>query len=72
MMWRDRYEGLLRQLLTEAIEAGEIRPTDVPTAGRLILSSLNWMHRWYKPEKGASAVQIAESYFDMIFNGLNA
>lgn len=72
MMWRDRYEGLLRTLLSEAVETGEIRPVDVSHAGRLILSSLNWMHRWYKPEKGLTAMQIAETYFDMIFNGLKA
>jgi TetR/AcrR family transcriptional regulator, cholesterol catabolism regulator len=30
------------------------------------------MHRWYKPEKGLAASEIAESYFDMIFNGLKA
>ncbi|MBO1074564.1 TetR/AcrR family transcriptional regulator (plasmid) [Roseomonas marmotae] len=72
MMWRDRYEGLLRALLTDAIKAGEVRQTDVSTAGRLILSSLNWMHRWYSPGKGLSAVQIVEMYFDIIFNGLKA
>ena len=43
---------------------------DVPLAGRLVLSALNWMHRWYKPEKGLPASEIAEAYFDMIFNGL--
>jgi AcrR family transcriptional regulator len=72
MMWRDRYEGLLRTLIQQAIEAGEIRPLDVPLAGRLVLSSLNWMHRWYKPEMGKSAPQIAAEYFDMIFRGLEA
>ncbi|MBE9606868.1 TetR family transcriptional regulator [Acetobacteraceae bacterium H6797] len=72
MMWRDRYEGLLRTLLTEAIEAGEMRGMDVPMAGRLILSSLNWMHRWYKPEKGQSAMEIADTYYELIFNGLKA
>jgi AcrR family transcriptional regulator len=72
MMWRDRYEGLIRGLIQEAIEAGEIRPLDVPLAGRLVLSALNWMHRWYKPEKGMAASEIAEAYFDMIFNGLKS
>ena len=72
MMWRDRYEGLIRTLIQQAIEAGEIRPLDVPLAGRLVLSSLNWMHRWYKPDKGLSASQIADAYFDMIFRGLHA
>ena len=71
-MWRDRYEGLIRTLIQEAIDAGEIRPVDVPLAGRLVLSALNWMHRWYKPEKGLARPEIAEAYFDMIFNGLKA
>ena len=70
LMWRDRYEGLIRALIQEAIDAGEIRPVDVPLAGRLVLSALNWMHRWYKPEKGLAASEIAEVYSDMIFNGL--
>ena len=72
LMWRDRYEGLIRTLIQEAIDAGEIRRVDVPLAGRLVLSALNWMHRWYKPEKGLGASEIAEAYFDMIFNGLKA
>lgn len=72
MMWRDRYEGLLRTLLESAIAAGELRKLDVPLAGRLILSSLNWMHRWYKPDKGMAPPQIADAYFDMILNGLKA
>ncbi|WP_206668034.1 TetR/AcrR family transcriptional regulator [Teichococcus oryzae] len=70
MMWRDRYEGLIRTLISEAIEAGEIRPVDVALAVRLVLSSLNWMHRWHKPDKSMNPVQIADSYFEMIFNGL--
>ena len=40
--------------------------------GRLILSSLNWMHRWYNPNKSATPEQIADVFFDMIFNGLRS
>ncbi len=72
MMWRDRYEGLVRTLIQQAIDAGEFRPLDVPLAGRLVLSALNWMHRWYKPDKGMPAPQIADAYFDMIFRGMQA
>lgn len=72
MMWRDRYEGLVRTLIQQAIDAGEFRPLDVPLAGRLVLSALNWMHRWYKPDKGMPAPQIADAYFDMIFRGMRA
>ncbi len=72
MMWRDRYEGLIRKLIQDAIDAGAFRPMDVPLAGRLVLSSLNWMHRWYRPDKGMTPAQIADAYYDMIFNGLKA
>jgi AcrR family transcriptional regulator len=67
---RDRYEHFLRSLIEEAIEAGEIRKVDVPMTGRLLLSSLNWMHRWYKPNKSLTPEQIADMYFDLVFNGL--
>ena len=69
---RDRFENFLRSLIQEAIDAGEIRKVDVAMAGRLILSSLNWMHRWYNPSKSATPEEIAEVYFDMLFNGLRS
>lgn len=67
---RDRFENFLRGLIQEAIDAGEIRKLDVPMTGRLILSSLNWMHRWYNPNKTATPEQIADIFFNMVFNGL--
>lgn len=68
---RDNYEHQLRDILQAGIDAGEIEPdTDVAMAGRLVLSSLNWMHRWYNPEKELLPQQIAEQYFQMIFNGI--
>lgn len=72
MEWRDRYEALLRGLIEEAIATGEFRDLDVPLAGRLILSSLNWMQRWYNPNKPLTPRQIAAAFHDMIFNGLKA
>lgn len=69
---RDRFENFLRGLIQEAIDAGEIRKVDVPMTGRLVLSSLNWMHRWYNPNKSATPEQIADIFFDMIFNGLRS
>lgn len=71
-VWRSRYETLLRGLLAEGTASGELRDVDVANAGRLILSALNWMHRWYQPGRGQSAVEIAEAYYDMIFGGLLA
>lgn len=70
MVWRDRYEGLLRELINRGIASGELRDVDAPLTGRLILSSLNWMPRWYNPQRVLSATQIAEEYFQLIFKGI--
>lgn len=69
---RDRYEKYLRELIQEAIDAGELRDVDVAMTGRLILSSLNWMHRWYNPNMPMKPEQIADIFYDMVFNGLRA
>ena len=71
IQWRDQYEALLRSLLAEGVQSGELREMDVPIAGRLILSGLNWMHRWYQPGQRLDAQQIAEMYHGMIFGGLS-
>lgn len=70
MMRRKRYEDHLRQLVQDAIDAGALRQIDVPMAGRLILSSLNWMQRWYDPAKEKSPQAIADTFFDFILHGL--
>ena len=67
---RDRYEKYLRSLIQEAVDVGEVRDVDVAMAGRLILSSLNWMHRWYNPAKPMKPEQIADLFYEMVFNGL--
>ncbi len=72
MTRRDRYEKYLRELIQEAIDAGEIRDVDVAMTGRLILSSLNWMHRWYNPSMTMKPEQIADEFYDLMFNGLRA
>jgi AcrR family transcriptional regulator len=70
MTRRDRYEKFLRELIQEAIDAGEIRDVDVAMTGRLILSSLNWMHRWYNPSMPMKPEQIADQFYDLMFKGL--
>jgi AcrR family transcriptional regulator len=69
LAWRDRYEGLLRGILQEAVDQGEVRPLDVALAARLVLSALNWLPRWCSPEGPATAPEIAEGFYDMILHG---
>ena len=70
--WRRAYEGLLRDLLAEGVRTGELSALDVPMAGRLVLSALNWLPRWFQPGGALSAAAIAAAYHRMIFDGLTA
>lgn len=67
---RDAFEKMLRSILDEGVAKGVFRIEDTRLAGRLILSSLNWMHRWYKPGGSRTARQIADAYFKMITGGI--
>ncbi len=70
LAWRDKYEGLLRNIIQAAIDQGEIPPLNVMLAARMVLSCLNWLPRWYDPKGPASAPEIAAGFYDMMVNGL--
>lgn len=69
---RDRFEQLLRQCVIDAVAAGALREVDPALATRLLLSGLNYLPRWHKPDGHLSAVQVVEEYLDMVLDGLVA
>ena len=69
--WRDRHELNLRKIIQAGIDAKEFRPVNPAVAGRAILSTLNWMGRWYKPDGPTRARDFALEYADLFLDGLN-
>lgn len=67
---RRAFEQSLRGIIQEGIDAGEFGATDPAMAGRLILSGINWMNRWFDPEKGLTAEEIVDQYADIVLNGM--
>ncbi|CVI63372.1 TetR/AcrR family transcriptional regulator (plasmid) [Agrobacterium leguminum] len=67
---RDDYEALLRSIIAEGIERGQLKPVDTADTGRAILSMLNWMARWFTPGGSRTAAEIAQSYYTIIVGGL--
>ncbi len=67
---RDRFERLLRQCVSDAIAEGTLRPVDPALATRLLLSGVNYLPRWHKPDGRLTAVQVVEQYLDMVLTGL--
>lgn len=66
---RDGYEEALRGIIREGIQAGEFRELDVKLAARAIISCLNWMARWWRPDGPDSAETIASDYVKLIIRG---
>ena len=65
------YEALFRNLIQEGIQEGifrnDLRPGFITA---MILSSVNWIHQWYKPEGNMTAENIGKQAVRMILEGL--
>lgn len=68
---RKEFEYLLRDLIREGVANGEFNDVDPAMTGRVILSSINWMHRWYNPDKKMTPPEIVDAYFGIILKGLD-
>lgn len=67
---RDRYEQLLRTLLADGKASGAFAVDDVATAARAVLSLMNWMVRWFRPDGKTRAADFALQYYKLIVSGL--
>ena len=67
---RDAYEALVRRLVRECIREGTFADVDEKFATLLILSSINWIYQWYRPDGPMTPEEIARKLTDMLFNGL--
>ncbi|MEP6719960.1 MAG: TetR/AcrR family transcriptional regulator [Variovorax sp.] len=67
---RDRYESLLRQCIVEGIASGEVRAIDPAIAGRFLLSGLNQMANWHRPDGRLGVAEVMQQFLDMALHGL--
>lgn len=67
---RNRYEANFRQLIKKGVESGEFSLPDEKFATLTVLSALNWIHTWYKPEGKMQPAEIANNLSAMLLNGL--
>ena len=68
---RDRYEAIFRQAIGERVAAGEFdRRVDPVMAGIFILSILNSVGRWYRPDGALDLEDLTEQIWDFVSSGL--
>jgi AcrR family transcriptional regulator len=69
---RDNHELAFRNAIADGVEAGDFRLIDERIAARSLLSALNGIAGWWRPDGPLSADQIAEAYADLHLAGLMA
>ncbi len=67
---RDRYEKLLRACITQGIASGEFKDLDPAIAGRVVLSVINGLSRWFRPGGRLTIGQVIDQYLDIILGGI--
>lgn len=67
---RNAYENHFRDILSAGNASGEFKIADEKMATLMLLSSLNFVHTWYKPEGKLSPEQISETLTHMLLNGI--
>ncbi len=67
---RDRYEQMITDVVEDGIEQGHFGQYDPKAATLLILSSLNWIYQWYRPEGRMSPDEVGHMMSDFILDGL--
>jgi AcrR family transcriptional regulator len=72
MQLRAEHEQLLREIIAEGVASGAFRPTDAVMTGRAVLSLLNWMVRWFRPEGGSTAEELVIQYYNLLLGGLES
>jgi len=68
---RDAYEVRFRQAIADGIAIGAFHPTDPAVAATFLLTALNGIAGWYRPDGRLSADRIADHYVDLALRALS-
>lgn len=68
---RDMYRYNIEKLLKEGRNSGDFRNDfDVSVVAFGILGMMNWSYQWYKPGGAKTDKEIADTFVDMVLNGI--
>ncbi|HEY3522580.1 MAG TPA: hypothetical protein VGK63_02660, partial [Candidatus Limnocylindrales bacterium] len=67
---RDAYEARLRAVIADGMATGELALTDAPVAATFLLSALNGIATWFRPDGRLSPDALAEHYADLSIRAL--
>jgi AcrR family transcriptional regulator len=68
---RDAYEARFRGAIRDGIAGGVFRSTDPGIAATFVLTALNGIATWYRPDGRLSADRIADHYVDLALRAVS-
>lgn len=68
---RDHYEGLIRKMIQEGVDSGELRVVNAKFAALSFLGVVNWMYQWYRAGQ-LPPDELARLFWDLTYRGLGA
>ncbi len=68
---RDAYEARFRKTIDDGVAVGAFRATDPAIAATFILTALNGIATWFRPEGRLSADRIADHYVELALRSLS-
>jgi hypothetical protein len=68
---RDAYELRFRATIEEGVSVGAFRQTDPAIAATFILTALNGIAAWYRPDGRLSSDRVADHYVDLALRSLS-
>jgi TetR/AcrR family transcriptional regulator, cholesterol catabolism regulator len=69
---RDAYQRYFERVVAEGVAAGELRAADPELAAVFILSAMNAMAYWYRPDGALEPDALAAHYAQLFLTGLQA
>lgn len=68
---RDAYESRFRETIADGVAGGAFRATDPSIAATFILTALNGIATWYRPDGRLSPDRIADHYVELALRSLS-
>ncbi len=70
--FKRRLDQTVRNLITEGIADGSIRPCHPGLFSAMLFGALNWVPRWHQDNGKFSIQDVADSFMDMLVHGVAA
>ena len=67
---RDAYEARFRTIIDDGVEAGTFGPADSAVTAAFILTALNGLVAWYRPDGRIDPADLADSYADLVLRAV--